>query len=133
MKNRPWLMRALRSSKAACTEAAAKQRVNLKIRRVFHHSLTYPAIDKRRYVISLISIFATGGLVAGSGGAQALGGMKVNIYNQASHTEVESRPSADGQSLEITILDVVKGGIMAGQLDRPMRQHFGASPKPQGG
>jgi hypothetical protein len=35
--------------------------------------------------------------------------------------------------LEITILDVVKGGIMAGQLDRPMRQHFGASPKPQGG
>jgi hypothetical protein len=35
--------------------------------------------------------------------------------------------------LEITILDVVKGGIMAGQLDRSMRQHFGASPKPQGG
>ena len=84
-------------------------------------------------MISLISIFATGGLVGGSGGAQALGGMKVNIYNQASHTEVESRPSADGQSLEITILDVVKCGIMAGQLDRPMRQHFGASPKPQGG
>ena len=126
-------MRALRSSKAVCTEAAAKQRVNLKIRRVFHHSPTYSAIDKRRYVISLISIFATGGLVGGSGGAQAPGGMKVNIYNQASHTEVESRPSADGQGLEITILDVVKGGIMAGQLDRPMRQHFGTSPKPQGG
>ena len=77
--------------------------------------------------------FATGGLVGSSGGTQAPGGMKVNIYNQASHTEVESRPSADGQGLEITILDVVKGGIMAGQLDRPMRQHFGASPKPQGG
>ena len=56
---------------------------------------------------------ATGGLVGGSSGGQALGGMKVNIYNQASHTEVESRPSADGQGLEITILDVVKGGIMA--------------------
>ena len=74
-----------------------------------------------------------------------MAGMKVNIYsNQASHTEVESDPPrgpvdqipfwrADGQGLEITILDVVKGGIMAGQLDRPMRQHFGASPKPQGG
>ena len=84
-------------------------------------------------MISLISIFATGGLVGRSGGAQALGGMKVNIYNQASYIEIESRPSADGQGLEITILDVVKGGIMAGQLDRPMRQHFGASPKPQGG
>ena len=71
--------------------------------------------------------------MGGSGGAQALGRMKVNIYNQTSHTEVESRPSADGQGLEITILDVVKGGIMAGQLDRPMRQHFWASPKPQGG
>ena len=68
-----------------------------------------------------------------SGGAQALGGMKVNIYIHPTHIEVESRPSADGQGLEITILDVVKGGIMAGQLDRPMRQHFGASPKPQGG
>ena len=76
---------------------------------------------------------ATGELVGSSGAAQALGGMKVNINNQASHTEVESRPSADGQGLEISILDVVKGGIMAGQLDRPMRQHFGASPKPQGG
>lgn len=76
---------------------------------------------------------ATGGLVGSSGGAHALGGMKANIYNQASHTQVESRPSADGQGLEITILDVVKGGIMAGQLDRSMRQHFGASPKPQGG
>ncbi|MDC0913696.1 hypothetical protein OAQ47_07225 [Paracoccaceae bacterium] len=75
---------------------------------------------------------ATSGLVGSSGGAHALGGMKANIYNQASHTQVESRPSADGQGLEITILDVVKGGIMAGQLDRPMRQHFGASPKPQG-
>jgi len=76
---------------------------------------------------------ATGGLVGSSGGAHALGGMKANIYNQASHTQVESRPSADGQGLEITILDVVKGGIMAGQLDRPMHQHVGASPKPQGG
>jgi len=47
---------------------------------------------------------ATGGLVGGSSGGQALGGMKVNIYNQASHTEVESRPSADGQGLEITII-----------------------------
>ena len=71
--------------------------------------------------------------MGGSSGGQALGGMKVNIYNQATHTEVESRPSVDGQGLEITILDVVKGGIMAGQLDRPMHQHFGASPKPQGG
>ena len=76
---------------------------------------------------------ATGRLVGGSGGAQAPGEMKVNIYNQASHTEVESRSSADDQGLEITILDVVNGGISAGQLDRSMRQHFGASPKPQGG
>jgi len=38
---------------------------------------------------------ATGGLVGSSGGAHALGGMKANIYNKASHTQVESRPSAD--------------------------------------